>query len=70
MAPGATIMRPADVFGPEDRFLNLFAQLHGRLPRVPLVEGGTARVQPLFVQVRSGDSSVTLGSMAVQMGRR
>ena len=48
--PGATIVRPADVFGPEDRFLNLFAQLHQRLPRVPLVEGGTARVQPLFVE--------------------
>ena len=42
--------RSADVFGPEDRFLNLIAQLHQRLPRVPLVEGGTARVQPLFVQ--------------------
>jgi uncharacterized protein YbjT (DUF2867 family) len=49
-APGATIIRPSDVFGPEDRFLNLFATMHARFPRVPLVEGGTARVQPLFVQ--------------------
>lgn len=49
VAPGATIVRPADVFGPEDRFLNLFARMYETFPRVPLVEGGTARVQPLFV---------------------
>ena len=48
--PGATIVRPADVVGPEDRFLNLFARMHGSLPRVPLVNGGAARVQPLYVQ--------------------
>ena len=48
--PGATIVRPADVVGPEDRFLNLFARMHGSLPRIPLVNGGAARVQPLFVQ--------------------
>jgi uncharacterized protein YbjT (DUF2867 family) len=47
--PGATIVRPADVVGPEDRFLNLFARMHGSLPRVPLVNGGSARVQPLYV---------------------
>ena len=48
--PGATIVRPADVVGPEDRFLNLFARMYGLFPRVPLISGGTARVQPLFVQ--------------------
>jgi hypothetical protein len=48
--PGATIVRPADVVGPEDRFLNLFAKMHGSLPRIPLVNGGAARVQPLYVQ--------------------
>ena len=47
--PGATIVRPADVVGPEDRFLNLFARMHSSLPRIPLVNGGTARVQPLYV---------------------
>ncbi|RYG47421.1 NAD-dependent epimerase/dehydratase family protein [archaeon] len=50
VAPGATIVRPADVFGPEDRFLNLFARMYQFLPRVPLVDGGNARVQPLYVQ--------------------
>ena len=49
-APGATIVRPADVVGAEDRFLNLFARMHGSFPRVPLVSGGSARVQPLYVQ--------------------
>ncbi len=49
-APGATIVRPADVFGPEDRFLNLFARMHQVLPRVPLVDGGRTRVQPLYVE--------------------
>lgn len=48
-APGATIVRPADVFGPEDRFLNLFAFMYRTLPRVPLVDAGQASVQPLFV---------------------
>ena len=47
--PGATIVRPADVVGPEDRFLNLFARMHLSLPRIPLVNGGAARVQPLYV---------------------
>jgi NADH dehydrogenase (ubiquinone) 1 alpha subcomplex subunit 9 len=49
-APGATIVRPADVFGPEDRFLNLFASMYNVFPRLPLVDGGSARVQPLYVQ--------------------
>jgi len=48
-APGATIIRPADVFGPEDRFLNLFARMYSLFPRVVLVNEGSARVQPLFV---------------------
>lgn len=49
-APGATIVRPADIFGPEDRFLNLFAKMYQTFPRVTLVDGGIASVQPLFVQ--------------------
>ncbi|CAE7281650.1 Ndufa9 [Symbiodinium sp. KB8] len=49
-APGATIVRPADVFGPRDRLLSLFSFMNKALPRVPLVDGGHARLQPLFVQ--------------------
>lgn len=49
VAPGASIIRPSDMFGPEDRFLNLFAMLHQAFGRVPLVEGGNTRVQPVYV---------------------
>jgi NADH dehydrogenase (ubiquinone) 1 alpha subcomplex subunit 9 len=49
IAPGTTIVRPADVFGPEDRFLTLMARLYETFPRVPLVGGGQSRVQPIFV---------------------
>ncbi|KAA0156691.1 hypothetical protein FNF27_01168 [Cafeteria roenbergensis] len=50
VAPGATIVRPADVFGPRDRFLNTYARLYGQLGRVPLVDGGNARVQPVYAR--------------------
>lgn len=49
VAPGATIVRPADMYGAEDRFLNTFARMHQSLPRTILVDGGVARCQPVFV---------------------
>jgi NADH dehydrogenase len=47
--PNATIMRPSLVFGPEDDFFNRFAALARRLPALPLIDGGEARFQPVFV---------------------
>ena len=52
-APGATIMRPSVVFGPEDQFFNKFATLMSMappfLPLPLLIGGGEAKFQPVYV---------------------
>jgi NADH dehydrogenase len=47
--PGATILRPSIVFGPEDAFFNRFAALARLSPALPLIGGGTTRFQPVYV---------------------
>lgn len=47
--PWATIIRPTQLFGVEDRFLNWFANVAGTWPFVPLVDGGHALTQPVWV---------------------
>jgi NADH dehydrogenase len=47
--PGATILRPSVVFGPEDDFFNKFASLSRCLPALPLIGGGHTRYQPVYV---------------------
>lgn len=46
--PGAVILRPSIVFGPEDRFFNRFACMARYFPALPLI-GGTTRFQPVYV---------------------
>ena len=47
--PGAAVVRPSIVFGPEDGFFNLFAGLARLSPILPLVGGGKTRFQPVYV---------------------
>ncbi|MGR4862952.1 complex I NDUFA9 subunit family protein [Caulobacter sp. LARHSG274] len=47
--PGAVVIRPSIMFGPEDRFFNRFGQMAALFPALPLVGGGHTRYQPAFV---------------------
>ncbi len=46
--PGAAILRPSLIFGPDDGFTNRFASLIASAPVVPVIAGST-RFQPVFV---------------------
>jgi uncharacterized protein YbjT (DUF2867 family) len=46
--PGATILRPSFVFGPEDQFFNRFAAMARLSPVMPVIAGAT-KIQPVFV---------------------
>jgi NADH dehydrogenase len=47
--PGAVVMRPSVIFGPEDDFFNRFAGLAQIMPVMPLIGDGKTRFQPVFV---------------------
>jgi NADH dehydrogenase len=47
--PGATILRPSIVIGPEDGFFNRFAAMARLSPVLPLIGGGETRFQPVYV---------------------
>jgi len=57
--PGAVIVRPSVVFGPEDNFFNKFGQMAAMSPALPLV-GGETRFQPVFV----GDVAAVIAQAA------
>jgi NADH dehydrogenase len=47
--PGAIILRPSIIFGPEDGFFNRFGALAASAPVLPLFGGGRTRFQPVYV---------------------
>jgi len=58
--PGATIVRPSIMFGPEDDFFNRFASLARFVPALPLIGGGETKLQPVFV----GDVGAAIAAIA------
>jgi NADH dehydrogenase len=56
--PGAVILRPALVFGPEDQLFNRFANLARLSPFLPLIGGGRTQLQPVF----AGDVGAAIAS--------
>ena len=47
--PGATILRPSVMFGPEDEFFNQLAALARVMPVLPLFGSGAVKLQPVYV---------------------
>jgi NADH dehydrogenase len=46
--PGAMLLRPSVIFGPDDRFFNRLAAMARLSPVLPLFGGGETRYQPVF----------------------
>jgi NADH dehydrogenase (ubiquinone) 1 alpha subcomplex subunit 9 len=46
--PYATILRPAPIFGEEDRFINLLATFINASFVIPLIGDGSQRIQPIY----------------------
>lgn len=77
--PGAgldlTVLRPSVIFGAEDRFLNVFAQLQAFAPVIPLA-GSSARFQPVWIEdvasavVAALDQPATIGQTYELAGPR
>jgi uncharacterized protein YbjT (DUF2867 family) len=71
--PGAVILRPSIVFGPEDDFFNRFAALARIAPALPLIGGGKTPLQPVFAgdvakAVIAGLTGKASGGAAYELG--
>mmetsp|Transcript_100815 Transcript_100815/g.289260 ORF Transcript_100815/g.289260 Transcript_100815/m.289260 type:complete len:439 (+) Transcript_100815:31-1347(+) len=47
--PEAVIVKPAELFGHEDRLFNWQGEMGSRLPAIPMLEDGSGLVQPVYV---------------------
>ena len=67
-APGAIVLRPSVVFGPEDEFFNRFGLLARYSLALPLFGGGVTKLQPVFVgdvaqaAVQAAEGAATAGA--------
>lgn len=60
--PGAILIRPAVMFGPDDAFLTTVARLLRILPVYPMFGGGETKLQPVYVgDVAEGIARVLAG---------
>lgn len=72
--PGATILRPSILFGPEDQFINRFAALARGLPFVLPVVAPNTRFQPAYVLdvakaiVLAAEAPATFGGKTYELG--
>ena len=57
--PGAVILRPSIIFGPEDGFFNRFAGMARISPILPLIGGGETKFQPVF----AGDVALAVAAI-------
>jgi uncharacterized protein YbjT (DUF2867 family) len=60
--PGAVIVRPSVVFGPDDRFFNKLAAMARISPVLPLFGGGEVKYQPVYV----GDIAEAIATLVDQ----
>jgi uncharacterized protein YbjT (DUF2867 family) len=62
--PGAVILRPSIIFGPEDQFFNRFAGMTRLSPFLPIA-GGRTRFQPVYVDdVAQAAAMAAMGEVA------
>jgi NADH dehydrogenase len=64
--PGAVILRPSVVFGPDDAFFNRFASMATLSPFLPLIGGGATRFQPVYVGDVAAAAAVALTDSAAR----
>lgn len=66
--PGATVVRPSILFGPDDNFVNMFANLIASFPAMP-VFGPDAKLQPVFVDDAAQAVAAILASTPAHAGQ-
>ncbi|TCM17818.1 NADH dehydrogenase [Novosphingobium sp. PhB165] len=66
--PTATIVRPAIMFGPDDNFVMMFADMIARAPLLPVFVP-EAKLQPVFVDDVAESIAIALGAPEVHGGK-